>query len=661
MDAPLIQQLSELSNYNLQNDELRMKYNQLKSSRAIRLLDLLPASLEDPNRLNARLIEVNLTDAPPFEALSYTWGPPVFDQAIQFTDGCLHITENLASALRAFRHPSATRLVWADQICINQADDSERSQQVALMDQIYTGTECVLVWLGAETQATTQAIEGLKLLARIAKLCGVNGAKDANVRYDFAQSTDQQKEVMQKLVDEYDFTKLQVLYSMPWFYRLWIVQEVCLPSKVVVHCGKHKIDFDSFGLATAFISRINAYTKTKFPMASMISSAIDILTLRESRIKRGTTVSDPSTGEWMPAWDDLSLLDYISSLSRNRDCTDKRDYVYGLLSLRAPNDITLNPDYSKNVTEVYTQFAREYLEKQEVRILHYAGLSNNASSTDVPSGSVVDTQLPSWAADWRVPVSRRIQLGGGNKILFTAGAGLDIQVKIGGDPSMINVTCTFVDAIDAGQTAELGGFESAKPLDYTFEDSRRSILRLKEFFDASCGAGSYQTGEMQSTAFARTIIGDLATSGLDAMKLLLKEHSNKSELLNLWLMFEKIGIKKDGALDLDPRFCLPSPQSDDPYTRPQTVYLAWLYMTSLAAILKRKQLFVTTKKYVGLAPEMCRRGDIIVVVGGCQAPFALRFDEKKNAYRIIGECYLHGFMNQELLGEEFSMLDLAIF
>ncbi|TVY80950.1 Heterokaryon incompatibility protein 6 OR allele [Lachnellula suecica] len=640
-----------------------MAYHKLRGSSSIRLLELQPASLEDPDKLDAHLIEIDLTNAPPFEALSYTWGAPLFDQTIRFDNGSLQITQNLASALRAFRL-STSRLVWADQICINQADDAERSQQVALMDQIYTKTVSVLVWLGDKTGATSHAIDAMKFLAQAAKLCGVHEIKDAHVKHDLAQSTDQQKEIMQKLVDEYDFTKLRAIYSMPWFSRLWIIQEICLPRKVTLHCGNDKIDLEPFGLATAFILRIDSYAKTKFPMASMISSAIDIVTLRESRIKRATPNAEGSQSqtfnprEWMPAWDGLNLLDFVSSLSRNRECTDKRDLVYGLLSLRAESDITLQPDYSKTIIQVYTEFAREYLLKQEVRILHYAGLSNNLSSTNTPSETDV-SELPSWAADWRV--SRRIQLGGGNKVLFTAGDGINVKVKAEGDGYTINLTCILIDTIGDGRAAEIGGFDSQKPLNYTFEDSRKSIISLKAYFDADCGTGSYQTGETQTMAFARTIIGDFATTGLDFMKLLLKDHSNKTELLNLWLMFEKIGIKKDGALDLDPKFCLPSLVPDHPYTRPQTVYLAWLYMTSLAAILKRRKLFLSDKKYVGLAPNMCMKGDLLVIIGGCQAPFAVRFDENRKAYRLIGECYLHGYMNQELLGNEYRQLRLAIF
>lgn len=43
-----------------------------------------------------------------------------------------------------------TAYLWADSLCINQADVSERSHQVNLMGAIYKSAESVLVWLGPE-------------------------------------------------------------------------------------------------------------------------------------------------------------------------------------------------------------------------------------------------------------------------------------------------------------------------------------------------------------------------------------------------------------------------------------------------------------------------------------------------------------------------------
>ena len=95
----------------------------------IRLLELQPSKDQDTDELAGRLINTDLLDGAAYEAISYTWGNPVFDHTLRLPDGHLMITENLASALRRFRSidPLSSRRLWADQVCINQADTVERS------------------------------------------------------------------------------------------------------------------------------------------------------------------------------------------------------------------------------------------------------------------------------------------------------------------------------------------------------------------------------------------------------------------------------------------------------------------------------------------------------------------------------------------------------
>lgn len=53
-------------------------------------------------------------------------------------------------------HPNwegtASGFFWIDAICINQDDLEERSAQVAIMPQIYSKADCVIVWLGDDSQ-----------------------------------------------------------------------------------------------------------------------------------------------------------------------------------------------------------------------------------------------------------------------------------------------------------------------------------------------------------------------------------------------------------------------------------------------------------------------------------------------------------------------------
>lgn len=55
--------------------------------------------------------------------------------------------------------------------------------------------------------------------------------------------------------------------------------------------------------------------------------------------------------------------------------------------------------------------------------------------------------------------------------------------------------------------------------------------------------------------------------------------------------------------------------------------------------------------HFGMAPWRVQKGDKICVLLGCSIPLVLRPRLDTNSYEVIGECYLHGFMNGEVLGD----------
>lgn len=140
-------------------------YTPLGSDSSIRILTLQPGVRGDP--LVARLAEEELPSlAAPYEAVSYVWGTGTRCAELRCGHGAqgggggggggdeliLPLTESIDDALQRLRLPDRPRRLWADQICINQADVAERSQQVRLMNAIYKGAERVLVWLGRDPE-----------------------------------------------------------------------------------------------------------------------------------------------------------------------------------------------------------------------------------------------------------------------------------------------------------------------------------------------------------------------------------------------------------------------------------------------------------------------------------------------------------------------------
>jgi hypothetical protein len=67
------------------------------------------------------------------------------------------VTPNLKAALKRIRLKDKKRSMWVDLICINQQDTPERSQQVALMADIFRNAKKVIMWIREETDDTAAA------------------------------------------------------------------------------------------------------------------------------------------------------------------------------------------------------------------------------------------------------------------------------------------------------------------------------------------------------------------------------------------------------------------------------------------------------------------------------------------------------------------------
>ncbi|KAK1749541.1 heterokaryon incompatibility protein-domain-containing protein [Echria macrotheca] len=104
----------------------------------------------------------------PYRALSYSWrdkacltdltGPEsdnfgaLVPPATIVCDGLkTQIPQTLNLALWRLRQRFTTPRVWVDYLCINQADDDEKTSQVSLMSDIYALADEVVVWLGEST------------------------------------------------------------------------------------------------------------------------------------------------------------------------------------------------------------------------------------------------------------------------------------------------------------------------------------------------------------------------------------------------------------------------------------------------------------------------------------------------------------------------------
>ncbi len=73
------------------------------------------------------------------------------------------------------------------------------------------------------------------------------------------------------------------------------------------------------------------------------------------------------------------------------------------------------------------------------------------------------------------------------------------------------------------------------------------------------------------------------------------------------------------------------------------------YETAAREMSWNRSFFTTKKGYCGLGPNTLRTGDIVCVLHGSAVPSILR--PKNELYQFIGEAYVHGIMEGEVVSQ----------
>ena len=411
-----------------------------------RLLRLAPGSALEPlegNLLSNATISILFWSwtfgVQEYDAISYCWGDSTKTKMIHLDGKLLPITENLHGALQRLRHPESPRMVWADQICINQSESAfdERNQQVQRMGEIYANATAVIMWLGNATSASNIIFGGLSQVDdQTAEFQGMYRKSELlpghsifeSIRHELLDSmckvTDAQDE--SKLLELLG-TALNMVLQNPWFERIWVLQEAALASDLILQAGTKSVSWMRFMGCARVLEHILG------PKTFMSRNAVGLYDIEMLR------------HQWYGAeGPDISFLRMVANF-RARQATDPRDKVYGLLGLSVPSskpmmpaggkkankkstsrdvfslhrsgfplssDIMFHADYSKSPEEAFTDFAFWCIQRQgDLEVLA------NCCYEDIPPKADMDNthqpysryatryphitkKVPSWVTDW---------------------------------------------------------------------------------------------------------------------------------------------------------------------------------------------------------------------------------------------------------------------
>lgn len=625
-------------------------------SREIRLLVLLPGQFND--HVECALRHVSLSKSPQYEALSYCWGDLKSRKLISLDGHRFLATKSLEIALRYLRCEDTPRILWIDAVCINQADDRERSQQVGLMGEIYRSAQGVTVWLGEE--------EGKEEVGRDGVFQSVSCAGCSPPTPKSISSTDGVRQ-QDCLIDGVDIIPL---YRRPWWQRIWVVQEVAVSTKtaVTVQYGRHTQAWQKLrGSWGSYFLRGGLADHSLTEPYEIISNL-----QRTLWFGRRTRLTD--------------LLEQF----RFWKATDPRDKVYALIGLSTSAGRDFPIDYTKSVTRVYMDL-----------VIHLISLDKNLDILSHSSVSRTLDDLPLWAPDWSsgkddslppgsLPLRWRHDKCGQ---WYAASADREAQVTLK-HPNILVVSGFVFDAIrfigeELRPDVSCFGFTIRYMQSTTMDEWEAMALGTTEANDPYSG----QDGRLE--AFCRTLIADIGDDGTRAKEQMFEQFLSwckrprlppkESMSLKVAKALGYIADEKDTSRgeDSDEYTCKPrgeakiivSKEFHDAYeSRKESLSKDEMFNLSeeklfnlcneslksdracqdfcrrMEEVAVGRRFIVSDRGYMGIAPENSKQGDIVCILVGGRAPFILRATAK-GGHHLVGECYVHGIMDGEALDD----------
>jgi hypothetical protein len=503
----------------------------------------------------------------------------------------VRVKSNLEHALRHLRFDNKVRTLWIDYLCINQGSIADRNAQVRRMDLIYRKASQVIAWIGLPTEDSDSALDEIHALTANTHL----GTRVSSVGQSGPQILHRIKPVVH-------------LMHRSWFLRVWVVQEVALAKTAIVQIGSRTVPWDWFLKAARVIQEHSICCGDLLRPFGEMGKGCYFQSFWEcwaNILAVGIGTRDNTT------------LHMALRLFYNRQATDPRDKVYGLLGLLTPSQRLVLPNYSLSASEVYEETAFAIMDSsKELSIL---------MDIDEFAG---DVEVPSWCPDWTTGCA--------------AGMELYDFYNAGGDSTASVQRCS-------ARTLKLQGLildavvsvDSESYNDTTEGELQEGYLHLRQWEKianlSGNGESSYPAGGIRSAAFCQTV---LMGTNVDRTRQLKKKDFDRWKSWREWL--EEYAQKEPNC-----RNAFLEAGCRDPSIRKHNQLLV--------RHLPTRWFFLTEDGYMGLGPVQMEQEDVVCVLAGAKTPFVLRAINEicgvcqngQACYRLKGFAYVHGIMNGE--------------
>ncbi|KAF2812279.1 uncharacterized protein BDZ99DRAFT_518138 [Mytilinidion resinicola] len=609
----------------------------------IRLLYLLPGETRD--LLQGVIIHVPYRSPGTYRALSYVWGTNTRTSELMTPDGILRITLSLNKALRGLRHKVKAIMLWVDAICINQKDNKEKAQQIRLLPNIFQSAAATYAFIEGG-KGSDKAIEMQMQVRAKAELderskneaCPADGV-ESEIGNDSGSETDPEEgmETNNKMIsnvwpstdgwpadlprvpaswkgeptpplDNPIWTSIAAVFTLSWFRRVWIIQEIVAAQNVKIVCGKWIIDWNELYLAMEIVDR--QVQLSDHDSSALKSTWEPFLSLAAQR-------------EWEARQLRWSLIMLLENF-RYSESTLNRDRLFALLGLASDgNEAAFEPDYDSPLEAIVLKFARVFVRQgRGMQLLYRAGLNQQSD------------KFASWIPDWtaRRPGSLYDSSEGG--VTFAASGPQQAKIKCVPDTDELLVDGYEVDVIESISTTSNGEQEWAnyfREIDTMVDNAVLSPVR------------DSREDLKWKVPVAGVLYPKVAVSGGLDLK------SSYAALRNYLNSKQKGKAKETNDCPINgTAFASMYTMALEHMATTALPKQSTSYTAVLGDTLHGWRFVITRRGYVGVVPNMASVGDVVVILKGGRVPFLLHASEtRSSAFRLVGECYVHSIMNGE--------------
>ncbi|KAL9072456.1 MAG: hypothetical protein Q9157_005102 [Trypethelium eluteriae] len=244
------------------------------------------------------------------------------------------------------------------------------------MGEIYKTADQVLIWLGNESvpfeggmlRTPQYYVAAFDWIARIAKAAEEDN--DEGRSDTFLQLLQESRDL-----DLFDFVDV-----VPWFKRLWVVQEAAMSKKAILFYGQGRTSLESIFKAGLIMAELEASGMGgTLALSNPHWNAFSVHSLAK-RTLESKSLRNPT---------DSTVCDFLGEMRWSR-CSEAKDKVFALHGLLTTAGLPLPPpDYSKSTADIYRETTIAVLKTTEsIRILEQVdGLQGTPG-------------LASWVPDW---------------------------------------------------------------------------------------------------------------------------------------------------------------------------------------------------------------------------------------------------------------------